>query len=141
MNKYSKVLRFSDLQIGLEQTITFKITENDLERFEELSGDRNPLHKNSDFAKNKGFQEKVVYGALLIAKLSQLVGMYLPGRDSILTGLDIKFRAPVYPGDIVALTGTIVCLSHATSAVNLSVSGYVGDRKVLSGKAETVIRE
>lgn len=140
MSSEAQVLCLSDLKAGSDQTIKFVVSERDLEMFAELSGDRNPLHTDSVFAKTKGFRDKVVYGALLIAKLSQLIGMHLPGRDTIFTGLDVTFRAPVHPGDVVLLTAKIAHVSQATGAVNLSVHALIGDRIVMSGNAETVLR-
>ena len=140
MSSEAQVLCLSDLQPGSEKVIEFVVSEEDLEVFAQLSGDRNPLHTDPDFAKTKGFRDKVVYGALLIAKLSQLIGMYLPGRDAILTGLNAAFRAPVHPGDVVQLRARVAHVSQATGAVNLSVHASIGHRTVMSGTAETVIR-
>lgn len=42
--------------------------------FQQCSGDYNPLHTDEEFARGKGFPERVMYGNILNAFVSMLIG-------------------------------------------------------------------
>ena len=103
------------------------------------SGDFNPLHMDPDFARSKGFEGAVVHGALLVAKVSQLIGMRLPGRDSVWTGLSLQFRQPLYVGRVARVDAMVDRLSSATGMVVLKVRVLAGDILLAKGEAEVLL--
>lgn len=86
------------------------ITDADIARFAELSGDRNPLHTDEAYARGTVFGSRVAHGALGIAVVTGLVSQAGFTRDSLvaLSGLSWRFRAPVRPGDSVTATLRVV---------------------------------
>jgi acyl dehydratase len=80
----------------------------DIERFTELSGDRNPLHYDVAFARATRFGEIIVQGAVITAILNAVVAEDLPGPGSVFLHVDWNFRAPVRPGDTI--TGEVEVL-------------------------------
>ena len=113
------------------------ITEELLKKFGEISGDYNPLHVNETFAKKRGFKDRVAYGNILGLLVSQLVGMHLWSQDVMLISQKINFKKPVYPGDVIELTGKIALKSAAVNIIELSLSfsSDAGDI-VASGKCQ-----
>ena len=103
MNEY----KFENISIGLEESFTAVVTEGMMSDFLKLTGDINPLHNDEDFAKEKGFASRVVYGLLTSSLLSTLAGVYLPGRNSLIYGVDIEFPKPVYVGDELLVSGVV----------------------------------
>lgn len=95
MNEY----KFEDIKIGLEAEFQVCITEKMLESFCKITGDINPLHNDLDYAKSKGYNERVVYGMLTSSFLSTLAGVYLPGKYSLIHGVEILFKKPVFISD------------------------------------------
>ncbi|MGN0366672.1 MAG: MaoC/PaaZ C-terminal domain-containing protein [Suilimivivens sp.] len=106
MNHYS----YKDIYVGQEEKFCVEITEDSMAAFCKLSGDENPLHVDSDYAKSKGYQGKVVYGMLMASYLSTLAGMYIPGKYSLIHSVEIKFHKPVYVenGDRLLIRGKVV---------------------------------
>lgn len=125
---------------GTEVAIEFAIGAGDMEAFERLSGDSNPLHTDDGFAESLGFRERVVYGALIVAKISQLIGMNLPGTGGVWTGLRIDFRNPLYVGETATLTGRVSHRSEAARMVAIKLRVETGDRCIATGSAEAVCR-
>ena len=80
------------------------VTAQDIERFAELSGDRNPLHTDEAYARGTLFGSRVAHGALGIAVVTGLVSAAGFTRESLiaLTGIAWRFRAPVRAGDTMA---------------------------------------
>ncbi len=129
----------ADLHEGMEVTVDFTISASDMDAFAAVSGDTNPLHCDTEFAQQKGFDGCVVYGALMIAKLSQLIGMHLPGRDSLWTTVSMQFQHPLYIGQPAQLRATISAVSEAVAMVMLKVEVTASHRQIAKGKAEVRI--
>lgn len=92
MNHYT----FEDIKIGTEANFEYELNKEKVLLFKEITGDINPLHIDLDYAKEKGFPENVVYGMLTSAVLSTLAGVYLPGKNSLIHSVEIKFTKPVF---------------------------------------------
>lgn len=131
MNYY----HYEDLHIGQKEEFSVEISEQMLESFENISGDNNLLHKDDEFAKAHGYQQKVVYGMLTSSFLSTLGGVYLPGAYCLIQSVETKFIHPVFVGDKLLVTGTVIELNDSVRQIVLSVTiTNQDDRKVLRGK-------
>lgn len=115
MNSY----RFADLHAGLSHSFRATVTHGMLEQFSRLSGDVNPLHTDTAFALAHGFSERVVHGMLTASFYSTLVGVYLPGRNALLQAVHANFTAPVFPDDILDITGEVVSIHQVLRRIEL----------------------
>ena len=104
MNHY----KYDEIEVGMVESFSRTITEQMQEMFLQISGDENPLHNDADFAKEKGYIDKVVYGMLTASLFSTLAGVYMPGEKSLLQSVESKFVKPVYIGDELTVTGKVV---------------------------------
>jgi acyl dehydratase len=77
------------------------VTATDIERFTEISGDRNPLHYDVDTAKSSRFGEIVVQGGITSAILNTVIAEALPGPGTVFLNVNWDFKAPVRPGDTI----------------------------------------
>ncbi|MET3696718.1 3-hydroxybutyryl-CoA dehydratase [Bacillus oleivorans] len=93
---------------GQSASCSKTFTEDDIKIFAELSGDYNPIHVDPDYAKNTRFRAPIAHGLLTSSLLSQLLGFRLPGEGSIYVEQTIRFTAPVYIGDTITATGTVL---------------------------------
>jgi len=109
MNIYT----FSDIYEGLEESFDVTITSDMMDKFLDISNDTNPLHVDVNYAKEKGFKDRVVYGLLTSSFYSTLAGVYLPGKYCILQGLDIQFSKPVFIGDILTISGKVKYINQS----------------------------
>lgn len=96
---------------------TFTISEEVYTQFIESFKDKNPLHTDTDFAKAKGFKEKVMHGNILNGFLSYFIGECLPTKDVIIHSQDIQFKNPVYLNDELAFTAKISGVFSSVNAV------------------------
>jgi len=97
------------LHVGQSARRSRLVTARDIELFTEISGDRNPLHYDADFAARTRFGGIVVQGGVSTAVLNAVVAEDLPGPGSVFLQLDLRFLAPVRPGDVI--TGEVVVTS------------------------------
>lgn len=99
---------FEDIKLGLSEYFTSAVTEKQMKMFAELSGDFNPMHIDSAYAKDRGYKDRVAYGMMVSSLYSTLVGMYLPGEKCLLNRCDVNYRKPVYIGDRLTVSGEII---------------------------------
>jgi 3-hydroxybutyryl-CoA dehydratase len=129
------LLNWVDLIEGLSVDVPFSISHNDMQAFAELSGDHSRIHHDVEFALKNGFLAPVVYGALIVARLSALVGMRLPGDLGLATEWKINFNNPLYVNDQAVMRGEITHVSEVTHTIKLKFSVFVGDRIIATGLA------
>ncbi len=132
----AREIAFEDLSPGVSADISWTAEVEEIEAFAELSGDRNPLHVDEVYAREHGFADRVVHGFLLGAKVSALIGMFLPGRRCLLVEESLNFPNPVYPGDEVTLSGEVVDKHTDLALVSLKIRGEKKDK----GGAQSVVR-
>ena len=83
------------------------MTGTRMDLFRKLSGDENPMHVDDQYATERGFPGRLVYGMLTSSFYSTLVGVYLPGRYCLLHEISIKFTKPVSIGDVLTVSGRV----------------------------------
>ena len=76
----------------------FSFSQEQVNLFAELSGDKNPIHIDPGYAAETSFGQTIVHGVFTISIFSQIIGMEFPGEGTIYLGQDLDFKRPVYPG-------------------------------------------
>jgi len=94
--------------VGQRAERSRRVEVGDIERFTEISGDRNPLHYDADVARASRFGEIIVQGGVTSAILNAVVAEELPGPGTVFLHVDWSFKAPVRPGDTI--TGSVEVL-------------------------------
>ena len=116
MNHYT----FEEIKTGMEEQFSVTITEQMMQQFREMTGDVNPLHCDETFAKEKGFDGKVA---------STMAGVYLPGENSLIQSVEVKFVKPVFPGEEITFTGKVSEVNDTFRFLVLKVTGTVTGEK------------
>lgn len=100
-------VKFDDYEIGDSATFTKTITEEDVMRFAEISGDYNPLHVNPEFAKTQMFGKQVAHGIISVGLISAVLGTKLFGPGILYGEQSARFVKPVYFGDKLTAKATV----------------------------------
>lgn len=133
-------LALEDIREGDTAAFTRRISNDDVVRFSTLSGDFNPLHTDPDYASTTNYKDPVVHGMFLASLLSRLVGMHLPGRRCLYLSQSIDFVSPVYVGDEVQVTATVLKKQTETRTLLLRTEIHVvPDKLALRGKAHVAV--
>ena len=115
MNHYT----LAEMTPGLTESFTVTVTEEMMQEFERLSGACSPSHIDEDYARRRGYPGRVVYGMLGASFFSTLAGVYLPGEHCLLHGVECKFARPVFIGDTLTVTGTVLRVSEAVAEAEI----------------------
>jgi acyl dehydratase len=102
-----RVLTAADLAAGLKAEFDREITAEHIDDFANLSGDRNPLHVDEDYAGQTNYGKRIVHGAFQVGLASTMAGMYLPGRNVVVGSFQCRFPAPLYYPSVVKVQGEI----------------------------------
>ena len=94
--------------VGQVGTWTRTFTAADVEAFADLTGDRNPLHFDADFAARTRPGALIVHGGLTTGLFNALVAEVLPGPGSVFLHQEWDYPAPVYVGDTVTAEAEVV---------------------------------
>jgi acyl dehydratase len=94
--------------VGSRATWTRTFTADDVEAFARISGDRNPLHFDADFAARTRVERLVVQGGLTTGLFNALVAERLPGPGSVFLHQEWDYPAPVYIGDTVTAEAEVL---------------------------------
>ena len=130
--------KYEDLEIGMAHETVHTITEADIEAFADVSGDRNPLHMDDDYAKTTIFGQRIAHGALTASYISGILGNNLPGPGSIFVGLSMRFKRPVYIGSVVTVRAEVAEKQDRGNRVTLTVACSVDGKVAISGEAQVV---
>lgn len=122
--------------VGETASRSLTLTEDHVEGFAQLTGDRNPLHFDEAFAAGTRFGRRVVQGGLTTGLLHALVAEDLPGPGSVFLSQEWSFTAPVYIGDTITATATVASVHDEKPVTELEVRVERDDGEVvLEGEA------
>jgi len=126
---------FEQLEVGDSATIVRRITEKDVTRFVELTGDDNRLHVDRAFAEASPYKDIVVHGMLGASFLSTLIGTQLPGEGAVWVSQSFEFLHPVRLDDTLTVRGTVRAKHDRERLLELDTTiENQWNKVVLSGK-------
>ena len=126
---------FEDLEIGMSAVFEKTITEADIVMFAGASGDNNAVHINEEFAQTTQFKGRIAHGMLTAIVLSAAIAGRLPGPGTVYLGQNLRFKAPVRPGETVHATVTVKELFPEKRRVALTTICTVNGKVVIDGDA------
>lgn len=129
---------YDTLEVGQQACLQRTVEERDIQLFAAVSGDRNPVHLDAEYAAASLFKERIAHGMFSGALISAAIACELPGPGTIYLGQQLKFTRPVKLGD--QLTVELEVLEKlAKGRVRLAtrVSNQAGEL-VVDGEAEVL---
>ncbi len=129
-------------ELGQTDSLIRSVTAAEVERFAEASGDTNPMHLDETFAATTRFGRRIAHGMLGASYISALIGTRFPGPGTIYMSQTLNFTAPVFLGDELTVTATVIryqadkqILTLATTVTNAR------GRQVIGGEAVCLVAD
>lgn len=136
MNHYE----IDDLSAGMTVELSKRITDEMMNNFRMISDDESSIHVNPEFAKGKGFKDRVVYGMLSSAFFSTIVGMYLPGENGLLQSMQCDYLRPVYINDNLHVRAEIEAVHRSVGQITIKAEIKNDDNDVVvTGKIKALV--
>lgn len=120
-------------QVAIEHIFT----QEEFDRFAQLSGDNNPIHVDAAFSKNTRFGRPVAHGLLLCSRLRALIDQMLPGGR--LLHQSVMFGAPTYAGDKMRFSAWIVAREAGAAKFEVEVKRLADGIVTCSGEGEVAL--
>lgn len=130
---------FEDLEVGMEASFAKTVSEADIHCFAEVTGDKNPVHLDAEYAAKTIFKEPIAHGMLTASYISAVFGMELPGPGAIYVSQTLNFRAPVRKGDRVVAKVRVMELYPAKRRARFECLCTVEGKPVLEGEAVLMV--
>ncbi|MBJ94749.1 MAG: hypothetical protein CMP23_09805 [Rickettsiales bacterium] len=135
----SRVRSFADLELGEVLEVPFRVNREQHQAFAALAGDDSLVHSDPKWARSRGFEGVIVYGGVLLARLSHLLGMHMPGGLGVSMRWEIDYHGPLYLDEPALLVGELSRKSEATRTVKIKYRVQAGERLVASGVAQSLV--
>ena len=124
-----------DIEMGMTRYVRKIISDQDIEKFAEISTDHNPVHLDDEYARDTIFEGRIAHGMLTAGLVSAVIGEQLPGHGTIYMSQNLKFLAPVRPGDLVHAEVRVIDMVIDKRRVKLDCRCEVNGKNVLVGEA------
>lgn len=116
-----------DVKVGQPlPAIEKDIDQERILRWAELSGDYNRLHVDEAYARSTQFKGTIAHGPMSLAFLNELM-MTCFGEGWAVGGklLDVRFVAPIRPGDRIRIGGKIKALAEEKGTQNVDCELFI----------------
>ena len=119
------------------------IHEKQIGLYAEVSGDRNPIHTDHEFAIETQFGGVIAHGMLTLAYISEML-VEAFGANWFKTGrLKVRFKRPAYPGNKIHTEGRIVNIRSDSNQdlvdCLVALVDSDTDEELITGKASVTI--
>ena len=124
------------LKVGDSAETRKTIADEDVRAFAELTGDRNPVHLDDEYAASTRFGRRIAHGMLGASLISAVLANELPGRGTVYLSQTLRFTAPVFLGDTVTARVVVKAVREDKPIVTLETvcTNQRGER-VVEGEA------
>lgn len=128
------------LKVGDSAEMRKTIADEDVRAFAELTGDRNPVHLDDEYAAQTRFGRRIAHGMLGASLISAVLANELPGRGTVYLSQTLKFTAPVFLGDTVTARVTVKSVREDKPVVTLeTVCTNERGERVVEGEAVVLV--
>ena len=134
--------KFDTVRVGDMAELEHLVTQADLDRFVELTGDDNRLHTDSNYAATTNLKKPVAHGMLGASFISTVIGTKLPGDGALWFAQSLEFILPVRVGDRITVRAEVISKNERSQVIELQTDIYNQHRqKVTAGKAKVKVIE
>lgn len=134
--------KFDKIHVGDKAEIKHKITQDDINKFVDLTGDDNKLHLDTEYAKKTSFKKPVAHGMLSATFISTIIGTKLPGDGALWFSQSFEFLLPVRVGDQITIKAEVIKKEKRTNSIELTTDIFNQNKeKVTSGIAKVKVIE
>ncbi|MBN2218957.1 MAG: MaoC family dehydratase [Kosmotogaceae bacterium] len=125
-------MKFEDFFVGQSFSTRRKISAEMVDSFANLTGDRNPVHTDEEFAVNSRFGRRIAHGMLSVGIISAILGNEFPGPGSIYMKQEVRFLKPIFLEEEVIITVEIleINVEKRRLSVRTTVEKNNGERAV-----------
>jgi acyl dehydratase len=125
------------IEQGTTYNHTFRFTQKEVELFAQVTGDKNPVHLDADYAAKTMFKRPIMHGFLGGSVFSKVFGTLFPGEGTIYLKQSMAFLRPMFVDTDYEVKMTVKEVNkekHRATVETIIADKATGD-VVISGEA------
>src|SRR3954463_15351073 len=84
------------IEVNQVYTHEFKFSQEEVNQFAQVTGDKNPVHTDAAYAAKTMFKRPIMHGMLSASLFSKVFGTLFPGEGTIYLKQSLNFLKPMY---------------------------------------------
>jgi len=84
------------IEVNQVYTHEFSFSQEEVNQFAQVTGDKNPVHTNAEYAATTLFKRPIMHGMLSASLFSKVFGTLFPGEGTIYLKQSLNFLKPMY---------------------------------------------
>ena len=132
-------LNLSEIKCGDFAEIEKEMTLNMVQSFAGISEDFNPVHLDKEYASKSRYKRQIIHGLMATSLFSGLFGTRLPGEGCVYKSQNIRFKRPIYIGDVVTARVEVTSVDVEKKLIEFTTRCYVKGKVMIDGEAEIFV--
>jgi 3-hydroxybutyryl-CoA dehydratase len=117
-----------------------RITQVDINRYADATGDFNPIHVDPDYAATGPFGKTIGHGLMTLAYAAEMLNRWTGGRFDEAGEIEVTFIGPVFVEDTIRLDAEVTDIPADGTAICV-LTCTAGDRRILVGTVRLLIQD
>ncbi|MBK7996287.1 MAG: MaoC family dehydratase [Blastocatellia bacterium] len=110
----------NNIQINKTFSTNISFTQADINKFAEISGDKNPIHIDLEYAAKSRFGKTIAHGMLVYSVISEYLNKEFPKGKQL--SQELAFLSPVYTEEELFLMQQITTIKTEEQIVEVKTS-------------------
>ena len=140
MNDVLNKNHYDGIAVGDRASFSMLITSELIDEFAKVSGDINPLHMDEVYAEGTIFKQRIAHGMIIGSFFSQLIGMHLPGENSLYLSQTLRFHRPAFIGSKIIISGEVIHKTDVAKTVTIRTMAEDSDSGQLLVSGEAMVQ-
>lgn len=136
MSSFLNRIPIEEIEVGMKVSYSQTVTDADIKAFAGISGDRNPVHIDEQYAENSRYKKRIAHGLMTASYFSALFGTKIPGEGCVYVSQSLRFKRPVYINDTVVAEIEVTNVNIKKKKVFFKTTCKVNNKIVTVGEAE-----
>jgi 3-oxoacyl-[acyl-carrier protein] reductase len=125
-------MKYEEIFLGQKSKLTHFVTQADIEKFVDLTGDDNKLHVDKEYASKTSFKKPVVHGMISASFISTIIGTKLPGDGALWFSQTLEFLLPVRIGDEITVSAIVIKKYDRDKIIELDIEILNQNRQIVT---------
>ena len=117
-------------KVGHQETVKHRFSQEDFDRFADLTGDNNPIHVDPEFSARTKFGKTVAHGMLLYSIICRMLSTHYPGPGFLQIKQNMMFQSPTYAGTEFTVKFEVTDFQPARQLAEISTLIILPDGKL-----------
>lgn len=118
------------IYLGRKACVTRVVTDEDVRKFAEVSGDNNPIHLDEEVAAHSRFKKRIAHGMLCSSFMIAASVKEFEQYGGIHLGQELKFLRPIYIDEKITIELEVIEVDKEKGRAKIKTTCYNSQHEV-----------